>query len=70
MTLIDALPATPDPDAVFGAFFRLDPSRNIETGGVGLGLTIARDVVRAHGGDILLDNSPMGGLRARLRLPL
>ena len=57
-------------DAVFRAFFRLDPSRNIQTGGVGLGLTIARDVVRAHGGDILLDNSPMGGLRARLRLPL
>ena len=57
-------------EAVFRAFFRLDPSRNIETGGVGLGLTIARDVVRAHGGDILLDQSPLGGLRARLRLPL
>ncbi len=57
-------------EAVFRAFFRLDPSRNLETGGVGLGLTIARDVVRAHGGDILLDDSPLGGLRARLRLPL
>jgi two-component system osmolarity sensor histidine kinase EnvZ len=57
-------------EAVFRAFFRLDPSRNIETGGVGLGLTIARDVVRAHGGDLLLGDSPMGGLRARLRLPL
>ncbi len=39
-------------------------------GGTGLGLTIARDIVRAHGGDILLEKSPLGGLRARIRLPL
>lgn len=39
-------------------------------GGTGLGLTIARDVVRAHGGDIALEQSPMGGLRARVRLPV
>lgn len=39
-------------------------------GGTGLGLTIARDIVRAHGGDILLDDSPLGGLRARVRLPV
>lgn len=39
-------------------------------GGTGLGLTIARDIVRAHGGDIALDVSPMGGLRARVRLPV
>ena len=38
-------------------------------GGTGLGLTIARDIVRAHGGEIMLEDSPMGGLRARLRLP-
>ncbi len=39
-------------------------------GGTGLGMTIARDIVRAHGGDIMLEQSPMGGLRARIRLPL
>jgi two-component system osmolarity sensor histidine kinase EnvZ len=39
-------------------------------GGTGLGLTIARDIVRAHGGDIVLEDSPMGGLRARVRLPV
>jgi two-component system osmolarity sensor histidine kinase EnvZ len=57
-------------EEVFKAFVRLDSSRNPQTGGVGLGLTIARDVVRGHGGDILLEQSPMGGLRARVRLPL
>jgi len=40
-------------EAVFRPFFRLDPSRNIATGGVGLGLTIARDVARGHGGDLM-----------------
>ena len=39
-------------------------------GGTGLGLTIARDIVRAHGGEIVLESSPMGGLRARVRLPM
>ena len=46
------------------------PFESGRDGGTGLGLTIARDIVRAHGGDILLENSPMGGLRARLRLPV
>ena len=55
---------------VFRAFYRLDASRNIETGGVGLGLTIARDVVRGHGGDIVLGDAPGGGLRALVRLPI
>ena len=46
------------------------PFESDSTGGTGLGLTIARDIVRAHGGDILLDESPLGGLRARVRLPV
>ena len=54
---------------VFRAFVRLDPSRNPSTGGIGLGLTIARDVARGHGGDVRLETSPQGGLRARLHLP-
>jgi two-component system osmolarity sensor histidine kinase EnvZ len=55
---------------VFKPFFRLDPSRNAETGGVGLGMTIARDVIRGHGGDVRIDESPLGGARARIRLPV
>jgi two-component system osmolarity sensor histidine kinase EnvZ len=58
-----------DREQVFRAFARLDPSRNPTTGGVGLGLTIARDVARGHGGDVVLETSPHGGLRARLHLP-
>lgn len=57
-------------DDAFKPFYRLDDSRNQGTGGVGLGLTIARDVIRGHGGDISLDESPAGGLRARLTLPI
>ena len=55
---------------VFKAFYRLDASRNIETGGVGLGLTIARDIARGHGGEIALHDAPGGGLRAVVRLPV
>lgn len=55
---------------VFKPFFRLDGSRNPVTGGVGLGMTIARDVVRAQGGDIELGDAPLGGLRVKIRLPL
>jgi two-component system, OmpR family, osmolarity sensor histidine kinase EnvZ len=54
---------------VFQPFIRLDASRNPTTGGIGLGLTIARDVARSHGGDVRLEASPHGGLRARVHLP-
>jgi two-component system osmolarity sensor histidine kinase EnvZ len=46
------------------------PFESDSTGGTGLGLTIARDIVRAHGGEIVLEDSPLGGLRARIRLPI
>ena len=57
-------------EEAFRPFHRLDEGRNLQAGGVGLGLTIARDIARAHGGDIVLSDSPHGGLRALLRLPL
>ena len=53
----------------FKAFNRLDESRNQNEKGVGLGMAIARDVARGHGGDIVLGRSPLGGLRAVVRLP-
>jgi two-component system osmolarity sensor histidine kinase EnvZ len=72
ITVDDDGPGIPEDrrDDVFKPFFRLETSRNPVTGGVGLGLTIARDVLRGHGGDIQLGASPSGGLRARLRLPV
>ena len=59
-----------DVEAVFRPFCRLEASRNRETGGAGLGLTIARSVARAHGGDVILTNRPGGGLTAEIVLPL
>ncbi len=56
-------------EEVFRAFTRLDTSRNSKTGGVGLGLTIARDIVQAHGGSIVLAESPQRGLRVIITLP-
>jgi signal transduction histidine kinase len=56
-------------DRVFRPFYRLEPSRNRESGGAGLGLAIARRVVRTYGGDIVLKNRPEGGLRAVVTLP-
>ena len=53
----------------FQPFVRLEPSRSTETGGIGLGLAIARSIVRAHGGSLMLVNRPEGGLRAEIRLP-
>ncbi len=55
---------------VFRPFYRLDPSRNMKTGGSGLGMTIARDVIHGHGGQIALGTSPAGGLQIEIRLPL
>jgi len=63
------IPAERRADA-FKPFYRFDESRNPKTGGSGLGLAIARDVVRDHGADLTLEDSPLGGLRARLRLPV
>lgn len=56
-------------EEAFKAFNRLDESRNQNEKGVGLGLAIARDVARGHGGDVILSRSPLGGLRAVVRLP-
>jgi two-component system osmolarity sensor histidine kinase EnvZ len=57
-------------DNVFRPFYRLGNGRNQDTGNTGLGLAIARDIARSHGGDISLSESSMGGLRATVRLPL
>jgi signal transduction histidine kinase len=57
-------------EKVFEPFYRVEASRNRATGGTGLGLAIARQIARAHGGDVSLSNRPEGGLEARLRLPL
>ena len=54
---------------VFRPFFRLDNARNQDVGGTGLGLAIARDIARGHGGDIVVGDSPLGGLRATVSLP-
>lgn len=57
-------------ERVFEPFHRGEPSRNRETGGVGLGLPIARNIFRAHGGDVTLANRPTGGVKATVTLPL
>jgi len=54
---------------VFKPFLRLDTARNLDASGTGLGLSIARDIARSHGGDITLEDSPLGGLRAIIRIP-
>ncbi len=57
-------------EEVFKPFLRLDDARNQDEGGTGLGLAIARDIARSHGGEITLGDSPMGGLRASVRVPV
>jgi len=56
-------------DRVFEPFHRGEPSRNRETGGMGLGLPIARNIMRAHGGDVALANRPAGGVKVTVTLP-
>ena len=72
MLIEDDGPGIPeqDLDNVFDPFTRLETSRSRETGGIGLGLPIARAILRAHGGDVVLLNRLEGGLRALVRLPL
>jgi signal transduction histidine kinase len=65
-------PGIPEPELerVFRPYVRLEPSRSRDTGGIGLGLTLARATLRAHGGEVALANRPEGGLRATVTLPL
>jgi len=55
---------------VLQPFYRVETSRNRETGGIGLGITIAADIINNHGGNFFLDKSPLGGLRAKIYLPI
>jgi len=59
-----------DHEKVFEPFYRQEPSRSRQTGGIGLGLAVVRSIARAHGGDVALINRPGGGLTARVQLPL
>jgi signal transduction histidine kinase len=71
ITIDDQGPGIPksDIERMFQPFVRLDESRSEETGGIGLGLAIARSIIRSHGGDIVLTNRDEGGLRASISLP-
>ena len=55
---------------MFKPFFTLDPSRNKLKGESGLGLSITRDIIRSHGGEIKLDQSKLGGLKSTIQLPI
>jgi len=70
ITITDDGPGIPEAELerVFEPFYRVESSRSRETGGVGLGLSVARDIVRAHGGELTLRNRPEGGLEAVLTL--
>ena len=61
--------AAEERERVFEPFVRLEGSRSAETGGIGLGMAIARDIVHHHGGSISLENRPEGGLRVSVKLP-
>ena len=72
ITVDDDGPGIPEDkrEEVFKAFYRLEESRNKETGGIGLGLAITKDVITSHGGTIELTDSPLGGLRVLISIPL
>ncbi|HWC62314.1 MAG TPA: ATP-binding protein, partial [Rhizomicrobium sp.] len=72
ITVEDDGPGIPEArrEEAFRPFHRLDEGRNLQAGGSGLGLSIARDIARAHGGDIFLERSVLGGLKATIRLPV
>ena len=72
VTVEDDGPGIPEAqrEHVFRPFYRLDHARNQDLGSTGLGLAIARDIARIHGGDITLDRSPLGGLKAVLKVPV
>ena len=72
VTIDDDGPGIPSSlrEDVFKPFLRLDDARNQDEGGTGLGLAIARDIARSHGGEITLGDSPIGGLRATVRIPV
>jgi signal transduction histidine kinase len=67
----DAGPGIPagEQEKVFWPFYRVESSRNRETGGAGLGLTVALSAIRAHGGEINFKNMPQGGFRVAVKLP-
>ena len=71
VTIDDDGPGIPEAkrEEVFKPFVRLDAARNLDASGTGLGLSIARDIAHSHGGEIALDDSPLGGLRAVVRVP-
>jgi two-component system, OmpR family, osmolarity sensor histidine kinase EnvZ len=71
ITIDDDGPGVPfeEKEAVFKPFYRLDDARNLDETGTGLGLPIARDIARSHGGEITLTDSPMGGLRVTVTVP-
>jgi hypothetical protein len=72
ISIADMGPGLPDDqlEAVFEPFVRFESSRSRDTGGVGLGLAIARTIIQAHGGSVVLRNKPEGGLKAVLHLPI
>ena len=71
VSIADQGPGIPEKEleTVFNPFTRLESSRSRETGGIGLGLPIARAIFRAHGGDVTLSNRSAGGLNARVTMP-